>query len=1462
MRGIPMKCNKGFCWQTPSVAFVLVGALGGFGLNVEAAGPEPAGWYAGDMHVHRSCGSSPVTVSSIYNTMVSQDLSVISLLADMGNGEVQNPTTDLPLVNGKDASVSTAGRIVHWDAEWHWDAIYTQYPHQALGGHIVALGLTNAYQIWNEMTYPIFNWAHQQGGIAGFAHFEYLSEYQDAGGFPLTLTCCTPIEYPVEVALGACDFISEDALNVPGQDYCILAYYRLLNCGFRPGLAAGSDYPCGPAIGPILTYSQVAAGQLTYSNWIHAIPAGRTVVSLNGRNEFVSLVVNGSATPGDEIQLSGAGSVPVTVTWTANQNLSGTVELVCNGQVVLSQQASVTASTPVTLSTNVYFSKSGWLCARRMNSSGHVVHTAAVFVTVNGAPVRSSAADAQFYVQWIEKLLTNTSPGGVWNSYFPTELAAAQVRYQAALSIFQQIVTDAGGFQPPPAVPLGNSTTGVSTDFLYGNGAWINAGRFQAVSNTAVSTVYAQVGTIGGHYKCAIYADAGGSPSAFLRGTAEVTNPVGGWQAFPLTTSFTLTNSTYYWLAIWSDDANAAVYYSDSSGTLRWGQYNYGTWPNPITTTGGGNLDYCIYAAGSGAPAPTLTSIAVTPANPTLVTGTSQPFTATGTYSDGSTLDITSQASWSSSLKSVATIASGGLATAVSVGTTTIAASLAGVTGSTTLTAQTAPLAIITTSVLGGTVNIAYSATLAASGGTLPYSWAIGSGSLPPGLSLNSSSGAITGTPTVAGAYTFTVRVYDSSTTVQTAARQFNLTIAALPAVASIWLSTTVPGTVDGGPDSAVELGVKFRSEVAGKITGIRFYKATANTGAHVGNLWSSTGTLLGSVTFSNETASGWQQMLLATPVAITSNTVYVASYHANSGHYSEDDNYFLSNGADNPPLHALTNGVSGGNGVYAYGASSVFPNQTWSSANYWVDVAFQATVAPTLTSIAVTPANPRIVAGGTQQFKATGTYSDGSTQDVTSQATWSSTTTTVATIGTGGLASAVSAGSTTISAKLAGVTGSTTLTVQTPPTLTSIAVTPATPTIVAGGTQQFAATGTYSDGSTQNVTTQATWSSRTTTVATISPSGLATALSAGSTTISATLTGVTGSTTFTVQTPPTLNSIAVTPANPTIVAGGTQQFAATGSYSDGSTQNVTSQATWSSSTTTVATINGSAMATAVSAGTTTISAALSGVMGSTTLTVQAVPLAITAASLPTGTVSVAYSATLTASGGTLPYTWLVSSGGLPAGLTLNSSSGAITGTPTTAGALSFTAKVTDAGSPVQTATKALSITMGPVPTAVSIWQSTTVPGVADSGPDSAVELGVKFRSDVAGKINGIRFYKAIANTGTHVGNLWSSAGTKLATATFSGETASGWQQVSFTTPVAITSNTVYVASYHASNGHYSEDDNYFASLGVDNAPLHALANGVSGGDGVYRYGTSSAFPNSTWSAANYWVDVMFAPGQ
>jgi len=137
---------------------------------------------------------------------------------------------------------------------------------------------------------------------------------------------------------------------------------------------------------------------------------------------------------------------------------------------------------------------------------------------------------------------------------------------------------------------------------------------------------------------------------------------------------------------------------------------------------------------------------------------------------------------------------------------------------------------------------------------------------------------------------------------------------------------------------------------------GLRFYKGAANTGTHVGHLWTASGTLLASVTFAGESASGWQQASFATPVAITANTVYVASYHTNAGSYSVTASYFASAGVDSPPLHALANGVAGGNGVYQYGAGS-FPNSTFNSINYWVDVVFNTTGAldttpPTVTSV------------------------------------------------------------------------------------------------------------------------------------------------------------------------------------------------------------------------------------------------------------------------------------------------------------------------------------------------------------------------------------------------------------------------------------------------------------------------------------------------------------------------------
>ncbi|MBW3607640.1 MAG: DUF4082 domain-containing protein [Actinobacteria bacterium] len=148
-------------------------------------------------------------------------------------------------------------------------------------------------------------------------------------------------------------------------------------------------------------------------------------------------------------------------------------------------------------------------------------------------------------------------------------------------------------------------------------------------------------------------------------------------------------------------------------------------------------------------------------------------------------------------------------------------------------------------------------------------------------------------------------------------------------------------------------------------------------------------------------------------------------------------------------------------------------------------------------------------------------------------------------------------------------------------------------------------------------------------------------------------------------------------------------------------------------------------------------------------------------------------------------------------------------------------------------------------------------PATVDSGDNGGVNLGVKFTSDVAGTVAGVRFYKSALNTGTHVGSLWTENGTLLAQATFSGETPSGWQTVAFSTPVAITAGTTYVASYHAPNGRYSVTSAQFGTSGVDNPPLHAPSNALTP-NGLYSYGSSTAFPQSSFNGSNYWVDVLF----
>src|SRR5262249_30037518 len=187
----------------------------------------------------------------------------------------------------------------------------------------------------------------------------------------------------------------------------------------------------------------------------------------------------------------------------------------------------------------------------------------------------------------------------------------------------------------------------------------------------------------------------------------------------------------------------------------------------------------------------------------------------------------------------------------------------------------------------------------------------------------------------------------------------------------------------------------------------------------------------------------------------------------------------------------------------------------------------------------------------------------------------------------------------------------------------------------------------------------------------------------------------------------------------------------------------------------------------------------------------------------------------------------------------------------------SFTYAISDGRGGAASASVALNVSTASS-TIVSLFSSNPTPSIVSVNDAHSVELGFKFQASGTGAVTGLRFYKGASNTGTHVAHLWTSSGTLLATATFANETASGWQQVNFASPVTISAGTTYIASYHTA-GNYSADPNLFANA-VTNAPLTAPSSASSGGNGVYAYGTGSLFPSSTFNSTSYGVDVLFRP--
>jgi Domain of unknown function (DUF4082)/Bacterial Ig-like domain len=689
------------------------------------------------------------------------------------------------------------------------------------------------------------------------------------------------------------------------------------------------------------------------------------------------------------------------------------------------------------------------------------------------------------------------------------------------------------------------------------------------------------------------------------------------------------------------------------------------------------------------------------------------------------------------------------------------------------------------------------------------------------------------------------------------------------------------PSTTSANDPAAYELGVKFQSSVPGWVAGVRFYKGTGNDGTHTGSLWTSSGTLLATGTFRNETAADWQSMTFANPVQISANTTYVVSYYDPNGHYADDQDLF-DWPVRTPPLAAVKAdyvNAGGGNGVYNVGGPG-FPTHMYVGTSYAVDVIFDTTQPPShpevisATPYASSSSNPvgtdptatfsEPVVPSTVSF----TLTDPNGNTVPGTTSFNSTDT----VATFAPANSLTPG-TTYTATISGAQDTSGGTMLAPYTYTFITskafdsgghcpcaiwpdVAPSGVSDTTDGSQvQLGIKFTASqDGSVSGIRfykvpdntgthTGSLWSSTGTLLTTgtftnESTQGWEELDFSTPVPITAGTTYVASYHTNTAHYAFTANGLASAVASGPLTAlasGGVYAYGSSSTFPSNSANAVNY---W--------------VDVVYSTPSGTFSPEVSGVTPS--------------AGSPGNPVTVAPTATFSQAvvPSTASFTLRDPSGNtVPGSVSFNGADTVATFTPSSSlsPSTTYTATISGAqnafGTPMS-GSYSWSFTTAGAQCPCSIWPNTAQPSVASANDPSSVNLGVKFTADVNGWVAGIRFYKGADNTGTHVGSLWSSSGTLLGQVTFSGESASGWQTAYFPAPIPVTAGTTYVASYFAPNGGYSADSGAFASAGIDNPPLHALSSAVSGGNGMYGYGSSPAFPASTYNATNYWVDVVF----
>jgi hypothetical protein len=633
----------------------------------------------------------------------------------------------------------------------------------------------------------------------------------------------------------------------------------------------------------------------------------------------------------------------------------------------------------------------------------------------------------------------------------------------------------------------------------------------------------------------------------------------------------------------------------------------------------------------------TLVSIAVTPTTPSLQRFTQRPMTATGTYTNNTTLDLTTQATWSSSDIGVATVSntagSEGLVTGTGAGTSTITATANGVSGTTVVTVIGPALVSITITPAAPTVAKGIVVPFTATGQYADNSTQ-NLTTLVTWTSSDTTRAVISNTP---GSQGIASTVNSGTTTIT----------ASYGTVTANTLLTISPATLVSvavsPPNPSIAKGTTQQFTATGTYTDNSTQDITSAV------TWASTATGVGAI--SNATGSKG----LATAVAPGDTTIR-ATLSGISGatnlHVTNETLVSIGITPPNPSSAKGTERQFTAIGTYTDNSTQNLTTAvTWTSSDSAIATISNAATeqgkaravevgtvtisaslngvagvtqftvtSAQLVSIQLTPiAPPTIPSGTTTQFVATGTYTDNTTQNLTELASWSSSNGGVATVSntatTRGLATGNSVGTVTITAAYQGVSGTRILYV-TDATLVSIAVTPPSPTIAAGTTRRFTATGTYTDGSTANITPDVLWETSDSAIADISNAnpteGTATGLIPGEVDVTATLGTRVGTAHLTVVAA-TLVSISVTPASRDIPLGTTLQYTATGIFTAGPPQDLTTEVTWSSSNTSTATISNAAPtqgeAAALVAGTTIITATYNGVSGTTDL--EVIPAAL-----------------------------------------------------------------------------------------------------------------------------------------------------------------------------------------------------------------------------------------------------------